>query len=289
MRYANALHYCTNAIYAWPASAEEEAQAPVLETAPVHPFVVYEHPLNERMRNLLRLEFLFRQAQHCQSGTTAWDSRLFIVTLLDILAILSRSDLKTELIKELERHLSTLGRLNESPDVDQQQLATILKHLEQLRGALHGTNGPLGQDLRDSEFLNGVRQRSTIPGGTCDFDLPAYHCWLNRPADTRREIQQAWLDSLRLTRQAVELLLKLVRNTAGPSHEVATAGGFQRNLDADLPFQLIRVAIDSALPYYAEISGGKHRFTIRFLNPNEGGRPLQATGDVPFRLSCCAL
>lgn len=260
-----------------------------METTPVHPFVVYEHPLNERMRNLLRLEFLFRQAQHCQSGSTAWDSRLFMATLLDILAILSRSDLKTELIKELERHLSTLGRLGESADVDQQQLATILKHLAQLRSALHGSNGPLGQDLRDSEFLNVVRQRSSIPGGACDFDLPAYHRWLNQPAETRRRVQQAWLDSLRLTRQTVELLLKLVRNTAEPSHEVATAGGFQRNLEADLPFQLIRVAIDSALPYYAEISGGKHRFTIRFLESSESGRPRQATGEVPFRLSCCAI
>ncbi len=255
----------------------------------MHPFVVYEHPLNERVRNLLRLEFLFRQAHHCQAGTTPWDSRLFITTLLDILAILNRSDLKTELIKELERHVATLGRLGESPDVDQQQLATILKHLEQLRSALHATNGPLGQELRDSEFLNGVRQRSSIPGGTCDFDLPAYHRWLSRPAEVRREVQQQWLDSLRLTRQTVELLLKLVRNTAGPSHETAAAGGFQRNLDPDLPFQLIRVAIDADLPYYAEISGGKHRFTIRFLEPSDGARPQQATVDVPFRLSCCAL
>lgn len=285
MRYGNRLHYCTNAIYAWPA----EACAPAMENVPVHPFVVYEHPLNERVRNLLRLEFLFRQLQHCQAGNTPWDSRLFIATLLDILAVLSRSDLKTELIKELERHLSTLTRLGESPDVDQQQLTTILKHLEQLRSALHATNGPLGQNLRDSGFLSGVRQRSTIPGGTCDFDLPAYHHWLSRPAEERKQLQQQWQDSLRLTRQTVELLLKLVRNTAAPTHEVGAAGGFQRNLDPELPFQLIRVAIDSELPYYAEISGGRHRFTIRFLEPTEGTRPQQATVDVPFRLSCCAL
>lgn len=255
----------------------------------MHPFVVYEHPLNERMRTLLRLEFLFRQLQHCQSGHTSWDSRLFIATLLDVLAILSRSDLKTELIKELERNVSTLGRLTENPDVDQQQLAAILKHLEQLRDALHGTSGPLGQELRDSEFLNTVRQRSSIPGGTCDFDLPAYHRWLSYPAEQRKTQQQQWLESLKLTRQTVELLLKLVRNTAAPTHEVATAGGFQRSLDPEMPFQLIRVALDAELPYYAEISGGKHRFTIRFLEPTEGARPQQATVDVPFRLSCCAL
>jgi cell division protein ZapD len=253
-----------------------------------HP-VTYEHPLNERVRNLLRLEFLFRQAQHCQNADTSWDSRLFVGTLIDILAVLCRSDLKTEIIKELERQQICLGRLRQKSDIDQTQLSGILKHLDVLRGALHATSGPIGQELRDNEFLTSIRQRSTIPGGTCDFDLPAYHQWLSRSSEARKADQQRWLESLKLARQGIELLLHLIRNSATPTDELASAGGYQRNLETDVPYQLLRITVDSEYPCFVEISGGKHRFTVRFMERTSDDRPQQTTRNIPFLLACCAI
>jgi cell division protein ZapD len=253
-----------------------------------HP-VTYEHPLNERVRNLLRLEFLFRQAQHCQNADTSWDSRLFVATLIDILAVLSRSDLKTEIIKELERQQNGLGRLREKSEVDQGQLVQILKNLEGLRGGIHATSGPLGQELRDNEFLTAIRQRSSIPGGTCDFDLPAYHQWLSRPVEDRKNDQHRWFETLRLARQGVDLLLKLIRNSGNPRDEIGAAGGFQRNLETDIPYQMLRITVGAEFPYFVEVSGGKHRFTVRFMERTADGRPQQTAVDVPFRLACCAL
>lgn len=253
-----------------------------------HP-VTYEHPLNERVRNLLRLEFLFRQAQHCQNADTSWDSRLFVGTLIDILAVLSRSDLKTEIIKELERQQNGLARLREKSEVDQEQLGQVLKNLEALRCAIHATSGSLGQELRDNEFLTSIRQRSSIPGGTCDFDLPAYHQWLSRTVEERKADQQRWLETLKLTRQGVDLLLKLIRNSGTPREEIGTAGGYQRNLETEIPYQMLRISVDPEFPYFVEVSGGKHRFTIRFMERTADGRPQQTNRDVPFRLACCAL
>jgi cell division protein ZapD len=257
---------------------------------PVRQPVTYEHPLNERVRNLLRLELLFRQAIHCQAGETAWDSRLFISTLIDILAVLSRSDLKTELIKELERQQISLGKLRDKPHIDREQLAAILKHLDTLRCAIHATSGPLGQELRENDFLTAIRQRSTIPGGTCDFDIPAYHLWLSRPVRDRKSDQERWLESLRLTRQGVDTLLQMIRTSARMSGETAPAGGYQRNLEPDLPYQMVRIALEPDLPFFAEISGGKHRFTIRFMErSSDGQRAQQIKQDVKFELACCAL
>ena len=75
---------------------------------PVTTTIIYEQPLNERIRAFLRLEFLFAQsAQHLRDDSQ-WGSRCTLSSLLDILSIFGRTDLKTEVLKELERHSSTL-------------------------------------------------------------------------------------------------------------------------------------------------------------------------------------
>lgn len=252
-------------------------------------YITYEHPLNERVRTLLRLEFLFRQIKHFMSGSTIWDSRAVLGNVMDILTVFSRGDLKTELIKELERNIANLGRLTEKSGVDHTQLKNILHWLNKLRGVLHGMEGQLGQELRDNEFLNAIRQRSSIPGGTCDFDLPIYHQWLHLPYERRQADLECWLATLDTVRQSVELILKLIRNSAEPTTAVAETGVYQHALDPAIPFQLVRIGIASELPYYAEISGGKHRFAVRFLQPAANARPQQATEDIVFRLTCCAL
>ncbi len=252
-------------------------------------YVTYEHPLNERVRTLLRLEFLFRQIKHFMSGSTVWDARAVLTNVMDILTIFSRGDLKTELIKELERNAVNLGRLTEKNGVDHTQLKNILHWLNKLCNVLRDMDGALGQELRDNEFLNAIRQRSSIPGGTCDFDLPLYHQWLHLPQEQRQADMERWLGALDAVRQSVELILKLIRNSAEPVTVLAGGGVYQHVLDPAIPFQLVRIALVMESPYYAEVSGGKHRFAIRFMQPSPAERPKQATEDVSFRLTCCAL
>lgn len=251
--------------------------------------VTYEHPLNERVRTLLRLELLFRQIKHFMSGTTVWDSRSVVACIIEILTVFGRGDLKTELIKELERHASSLSRLSETPGVDQEQLKNILHWLTKLRTVLHDQEGPLGQELRENDFLNAIRQRSSIPGGTCDFDLPVYHRWLHLPHEQRHADLEQWLATLDTVRQSIELILKLIRNSAESAEMTAPGGAYHHNLDPSVPFQLVRIGLPGDTPYYVEVSGGKHRFAVRFLEARPGERPQQASGDVTFRLTCCVL
>ena len=59
--------------------------------------------------------------------------------------------------------------------------ARVLSNLERLRTELNSAGALFMQRLRDSEFLNAIKHRSTIPGGTCEFDLPDYRHWLDQP------------------------------------------------------------------------------------------------------------
>ena len=89
-------------------------------------------------------------------------------------------------------------------------------------------------------------------------------------------------------RQAVALLVNLVRNSTRPREEMAVKGFFQQTLDAQMPVQLIRVTIPRENGLFAEISGGKHRFTVRFLQfTSDSQRPAQTREDTPFLLTTC--
>lgn len=250
---------------------------------------IYELPLNERIRTLLRLEFLFKQARYSMLGYSVWDSRATISHILDILSIMSRIDLRMELIKELVRLASALLAISSSPGVDPTILEDTLKQIEKYLNTLRSKKSNAQDKLTNNELLKLIRQRDTIPGGTCDFDLPIYHFWLKQPAEHRIEILESWLMQLDYYRLSINLILSLLRESSIQSLTTAKQGFFQQSLDTSIPFQLIRVLVPANIDYYAEISGGKHRFSVRFMTPVNNERPVPYTEDIDFQLSCCAL
>lgn len=252
--------------------------------------VTYEQPLNERIRAFLRLEHLFRQANFFVRGGSVWHSQAALHTLLDIQNLLGRNDVKTEVLKELERHTANLARLEQNPEVDRGRLSEILDELDMLIDRLYSNSQPLGHELKQNEFLSAIRQRAAIPGGTCDFDLPGYHHWLQRPDESRVHDLSQWLSAFSVLQQAITIILALIRESAVAKSAVAEQGFFQRSMDPNNPCQILQVTLPAEADYFPEISGGKHRFTIRFLRlPDLAERPVPLQEDIEFRLCCCAV
>jgi cell division protein ZapD len=255
------------------------------ETAPI----VYEQPLHERMRTFLRLEFLYTQAAFHAESPNAWSARSAVSSLLEILAITARSDSRGEVLKELERQANILKEYQTKTGVDPARLKSLMSNLLKLRDDLTNAGGNLMGPLRDSEFLSSVKHRSAIPGGTCDFDLPDYSFWLNRPAEVRAAEFGEWLALIRPLCDSVVELLWLTRQNAKRKSEVALAGVFQLQFDRENPCQLLRVTLPPNSELFPEISGNQHRCTIRFLSwIDTRARPLHVEHDVSFLLTCCA-
>src|SRR5215831_14509075 len=95
------------------------------EPAPEPAPLVFEQPLNERMRTFLRLDFLYNQALYHNEMQSQWGSRAAMNSLLDILAIAARSDVRADVQKELERHLAQLNVFQSKPGVDSARLRTV--------------------------------------------------------------------------------------------------------------------------------------------------------------------
>ncbi len=251
--------------------------------------ITYEFPLNERIRMFIRIEQLFIQLQHFLGGNTVSDKRAAIKTLMDLLAIFSRNDLKSEIIKEIDRHAKAFSLMTNSENVDAEKLGNILNSLDRMSKKLYATNGKIGMNALQSDLFQSISQRSSIPGGTCSFDLPAFHYWLEQDNKQLRNDLEDWTQPFDDIRNAIGMLLDFIRKSGQPRKEVAEAGFFQLALDSNQVYQMLLISLDKGLPYFAETSGGKHRFTIRIMSPAvDGGRPSQTPANVPFLLTCCA-
>ena len=213
---------------------------------------------------------------------------LAMSSLLEILAITARADARNEVLKELERHAAVLREFQARPGVDSGRLRSLLSNITRLRNDLGAAGGNFMAPLRDSEFLSAVKHRSTIPGGTCDFDLPEYSYWLHRPGGARTAEFNGWLAIIRPLCDAVSELLWLTRENARPRNEVAAGGAYQIQFDREIPCQLVRIALDPRSDLYPEISGNQHRCTVHFLRwTDPSGHPQQVEADVPFVLTLC--
>jgi len=248
----------------------------------------FEQPLTERMRTFLRLDFLYGQAVYHNEMATQWGSRAAVASLLDILSISTRGDVRSDVLKELERHISALGEFQARPGVDDARLRAVVANLVRLRTDLAGSGTAYLQSLKDSAFLSAIKHRSAIPGGTCEFDLPDYYFWLNRPTELRAQAFGQWLGLLRPLCDAIAELLWLTRQNGRPREEIARGGTFNITFDRDAPIQLMRIALPAGSNLYPEISGSHYRCSVRFLAWNGlDGRSSQAEGDIPFVLTCC--
>lgn len=250
--------------------------------------ITYEFPLNERIRVFIRLEQLFQEFSHFSSGSTIADKRAAIAVLLDVMSIFRRNDLKSEILKELDRHAKVLNKFVDSDNIDPKQLEAIVNNITETSKKLYATSGKIGAAIMESDLFQSIAQRSSIPGGTCSFDLPEFHYWLEQEESIRLKDLEHWSSPFNEIRNAINLILDFIRTSNAPSEEIAEAGFFQIALDKNLPYQLIKVSMDKSLPCFAEISGGKHRCTIRFMNPSvDGQRPTQSPDDIPFFLTRC--
>ncbi len=248
--------------------------------------ILYEYPLQERVRTLLRLEYLFRRADYLQQCAHPQEHHCALLTLFEIMDVAARQDLKSEVLKELERQRQLFQSYRGNPAVAESVLDAVLSELDTAFDALNQQPGRLGQALHENEWLMAVRSRAGIPGGTCEFDLPAYYAWQHLPEAQRRADLARWFGCFGPLAASVELLLRLLRDAGTTRRVQAEGGSYQQNLSGK-PYLLLRLRVDGALGVVPEITGHRLMVAVRFLQPDADWRMSAASIDVPFDLTLC--
>ncbi len=249
----------------------------------------YEHPLNERIRTLMRLEDLFARARHFAKQEGAPEHHAALLAMFEITDVAGRADLKTDLLQELERQKQLLAPLRTNPQIEAQALDTLLAEIDAVNAQLLGQAGKVGAHLRDNEWLMAIKQRTAIPGGVCEFDLPAYHYWLHQEVFARRNDLAGWIEPFEPLRAGIDIVLRLLRENGRVSRHTAYRGVFQMMLTTTKVAQLLRLTVAKDLPCVPEISANKYALNIRFLGVSGTDRGGVFDRDVEFELMFCNL
>ena len=262
---------------------------PQAEADPEAAPIVYEQPLNERMRTFLRLEFLYTQASYHSESPNPWSSRAAISSLLEILAITARGDSRSDVLKELERHVNVLKEYQTKTGVDPARLKSLMSNLVKLRNDLSTDR----RQLHGAAARLGVLERHQTPQRHPRRHLRFRFAGLLLLAEPARRGPRGGVRRLAGVDPAA---LRQHRGTAVADPAKCQAqirsrrgGIFQLQFDRENPCQLVRVTLPADTDLFPEISGSQHRCTIRFLNWLDAtSRPVHVEMDVPFLLTCCA-
>lgn len=250
--------------------------------------ILYEYPFNERIRTYLRLEHLFRRLGELVPREHPLDHHFAIQTIFEIMDVASRADMKSDVLKDIEKHRQQLASYRGNPAISERALEEVIAQLDTCFDGLNGLPGKTGQSLTENDWLMGIRSRIGIPGGTCEFDLPAYYHWQHLPAAQRQADLQTWTLSLGPLAEAVLLLLKMLRDSGSPQKVVAPGGQFQQNLPQGRTFQLLRLRIDPSTQLIPEISGNRLMVSVRLMRKGDDQRLHAAGEDGAFELTLCA-
>jgi len=251
--------------------------------------ITYEYPLSERVRTLLRLEDLFDKIVHFAAAEGAMEHHVALVTLFEILEVAGRAELKFDLVQELERQRQILLSFRNNPEISEDALSGALYEIEQASSLLLSMHGKIGHYLRENEWLMSVKNRAAIPGGVCEFDLPAYHWWLNQDPGPRRSDLAGWIEPFAPIRAGSAIVLKLLRDNGRESRHTAYRGVFQLMLTTTKVAQLLRLTVSHDLACVPEISANKYALNIRFLGVTGMDRGAVFDQDVEFELMFCNL
>ena len=250
--------------------------------------ILYEYPFNERIRTYLRLEQLFRRLDALIARETALDHHFAITSIFEIMDVGARADLKSDVLKDLDRQKHALNAYRGNPAIAESVLDEIIGQMDAHFAALSGLPGKAGQSLTENDWLMSIRSRVGIPGGTCEFDLPAYYAWQNFAPAVRQADLARWASTLAPLAESVRLLLKLIRDSGTAQKVIASSGQYQQNLPQGRSFQLLRLRLDEDLGLIPEISGNRLMVSVRLMQLGEDSRLHASTSDSSFELALCA-
>jgi len=245
----------------------------------------FEFPLTEFIRTVLKIDRLGRFFDSSTSYSTEEEIRNLVTRMLELYTLIARAELKNELIKEVDKRSLRLNRLKNIPEINQLALKETIASLQSALKELKSI--PTDSYSKPLPYLiDAVKQRQSIPGGQFEFDIPGYQYWLSQGTSNCKSQILEVLSGLKPITKTVSLLLELIRNSATATTETAVNGVFQ--LAANNDSELIIIQPPEKGNLYPEISGGRHRVFIRFLEFSDiNHKTNQTNKDVTFLLKTC--
>ena len=248
---------------------------------------IYELPLNERLRTFMRIEFLYSRLKYFASNLdNNWNTRTVIHTLLEVYSILSRTDVRREVLADLDRYIMQMQRFQSAPDADNNMVNDILEDLDSIKNQVVNIGTDYLIRLREDEFIASLLHRHTLPGGKAEFDMPKYKFFLESNKKNVSTQIHGWTDVIKPICEGIDKLMWIIRESNEPISTVAVEGQYNHQIEKRTQISLVRIIINEK-NIYPEISGGRHLIAVRFYSYDKNNDYTQFTENVNFKISLC--
>ncbi len=253
-----------------------------------HP-LVFEFPLSEKVRHLLRIEYLFKRFRTLREDPGEHAHHFALATLFEIMDCASRAEFKLELLQELERQRARAqADLAVAADAKAREaLEGRIERLGESAARLHGVHQKFAQKLRENEWLMGLKQKMQVSGGVSPFDIPSFYLWQSMDFSKRLADFDKWFDTLDYTGDAIDCIMGSLRANR-QIERCSTKKGMYQQSGLGSQVAMLQVIMARGEGIMPEISANRHIMNIHFVTPDfrrSRGATLQR--DVDFELALC--
>ena len=235
----------------------------------------------------MRIEFLYSRLKHFASNLdNNWNTRTVIHTLLEVYSILSRTDVRREVLADLDRYIMQMQRFQSAPDADNNMVNDILEDLDSIKNQVVNIGTDYLIRLREDEFIASLLHRHTLPGGKAEFDMPKYKFFLESDKKSVSIKINEWIEVIKPICEGIDKLMWIIRESNEPISTVAVEGQYNHQIEKRTQISLVRIIINDK-NIYPEISGGRHLIAVRFYSYDKNYEYTQFGGNVNFKISLC--
>ena len=245
---------------------------------------IYEEPVQEKIRKFIKLEFLFNKLFYFKHKENKHDNYIALLALCELYEILSRSDIKSELIREIENQNHYFKKIKEIPEANSEKLSSVLEKQKVLLQLIHGIESNYLEYLENDILFKTIAKNSINP-----LQPTSVEFWLSRDIVLRENQINLWTEPLLFIKKSVDFILEVIRKSGRFEDKLAEKGFFIEKLDPKKNILLIRITLTSDLYYYPQISVGKQRLNIMFMSKDDKNNLISHKEDVAFILTTCVL
>ena len=233
--------------------------------------IKYEFPLNERVRKFLRIEEIFNKISEQLRIKNKFDDYVCFNLYFSTMATASRTDLKVELIQELEKQRLIISKKNKT-----KKNILAQSQLRKVKVALEKSKIKTGFNFGGDKFLHELKTRAVSPSGIVMTDFPELQYWIGTTSQKdRKKYFITKMDEYTPIKSAIKALMDILRNNVHSDAMSSKIETVQYKLNSRFKNDLVMITLPEKSKYYPNISANKYAVNIHFVS---------AVSATPFKL-----
>ena len=252
--------------------------------------ILFEFPLNERTRRLLRIEEIYKKFEFQLKNSHDYFEFSCFYTLFEIVRLVSRSDIKIDFLQELARQEKKHLALTLTEGLKESQLdpTKVISKVKIARKKLESINIKPGFNFNNNLFLEEIKQRITSPGGLLNVDFAIFNDWASHNTKKNKlKSFKIWAQPLMVFKEASAIILNILRNQCVTELIKLKSDKYQKSIDPFKTFDLITIQVPKNLRIIPEINTNKYTVNIFFyhLNENFKKEPIKLNFEFNYALA----